>query len=55
VGLNLMKKFYNATRINIVQIVFNFCMVQPQGAAVNNFVIQLALSLVGQLFNHISF
>jgi hypothetical protein len=55
VGLNLMKKFYNATRINIVQIVFNFCMVQPQGAAVNNFVIQLALSLVGQLFNHTSF
>jgi len=31
---------------------FNFYVVQPHGAAVNNFVIQLALSMVGQLYNH---
>lgn len=33
------------------QFFCKFSMLQPQGAAVHNFVIQLALSLVGQLFS----
>ena len=51
-GFGLMNKFYNIGRQHTnCSTCFNFYVVQPHGAAVNNFVIQLALSMVGQLFN----